>query len=463
MLKFYNTLTREISEFKPINPAEIKIYSCGPTVYNYAHIGNLRAYVFVDILKRVLIYNNYSVKSVMNITDVGHLTSDADTGEDKMEKGAKREGKSAWEVANYYIEAFKKDIFDLNIAAPTILCRATDYIPEQIDLIKKLEDKGFTYITNDGVYFDTVKFSEYSKLARLDTAGLQEGARVEINHQKKNLTDFALWKFSPREEPRQMEWPSPWGKGFPGWHIECSAMSLKYLGDHFDIHTGGIDHVPVHHTNERAQNNCAEGKEVVDRWMHNEFVNIRDGKMAKSGDNFITLQSIINMGYDPLSYRYLLLGAHYRKKVDFSLESLDGAENSYDKLKNKLIDWLAAPVVGFNEQMFDYKNRFLELVNNDLDTPGVLALLWEVIKDTDLSNSEKKTLALEFDKVLGLKLDEVKARKVDLSLEAQELLRQRQKARDNHDWARADALRDQIQELGFLVRDTAEGQEVAKI
>ena len=325
-LYLFNTLGRQKQEFIPIKKGKVGLYTCGPTVYDYAHIGNLRSFIFEDILKRVLQYNNFKVKHAMNITDVGHLVSDSDEGEDKMEKGSRRTGKTAWEIAKFYTLSFKKDLADLNVISPAVLCKATDHIKEQIALIKKLEKKGFTYQTVDGIYFDTSKLNDYGKLADLQHQELKAGIRVDLGG-KKNSSDFALWKFSPKHEKRQMEWKSPWGVGFPGWHIECSAMSVKYLGQPFDIHCGGIDHVPVHHTNEIAQSEAATGKPMANFWLHNEFLNLKDAKMSKSGENFITLPSLIEKGYSPLAYRYFLLQAHYRKQLIFSFEALTAAQN----------------------------------------------------------------------------------------------------------------------------------------
>ena len=312
-LRLFNTLSRSKEDFQTIEQNKVKMYCCGPTVYNYAHIGNLRSYFFEDILKRVLLYNGFEVYHVMNITDVGHLVSDADEGEDKMEKGASREGKSVWDIAAFYTEAFKKDIAMLNILPPSVYCKATDFIKEQIEMIQCLEKKGFTYTTGDGVYYDTSKFEGYGKMALLDIEGLEEGKRIEFSSEKKNKTDFALWKFSPKGQKRQMEWDSPWGVGFPGWHIECSAMSRKFLGDTFDIHCGGIDHVPIHHTNEIAQSEGCTGKKFVNYWLHGEFLIEDKGKMSKSAGEFLRLQTLVDRGYSSIDYRYFLLMTHYRK------------------------------------------------------------------------------------------------------------------------------------------------------
>jgi cysteinyl-tRNA synthetase len=313
-LRLYDTYSRSLREFVPLNPPEVGLYTCGPTVYDYAHIGNLRTYLFEDILRRVLLFNGYAVKHVMNITDVGHLVSDGDTGEDKMERGSRRTGKSAWEIAAFYTEAFQADLERLNILPPTVWCRATDYIAEQIATIQCIEANGFTYRTSDGIYFDTSKLPDYGYLARLDIAGLQAGARVDMG-EKRNPTDFALWKFSPPDEQRQMEWESPWGIGFPGWHIECSAMSTKFLGSFFDIHCGGEDHISVHHTNEIAQTQACEGTHLANFWLHGTFLQIDEAKMSKSSGEFLRLQSLLDRNIDPLVYRFFCLGAHYRAKA----------------------------------------------------------------------------------------------------------------------------------------------------
>ena len=353
MLKLYNTMTRRVDEFQAIDDKEVGLYTCGLTVYNYAHIGNLRTYLFEDILKRVLAVSGFAVRHVMNITDVGHLTSDADAGEDKMEKGAAREGRTAWEIAEFFQAAFVKDLARLHILPPDLWCKATDHIPEQIDLVRTLEAKGFTYvIEGDGVYFDTSKLPDYGKLGRLDFEGMRAGARIEVVAGKRNPTDFALWKVSPKGTKRQMEWESPWGVGFPGWHIECSAMAIKYLGEHLDIHCGGVDHVPVHHTNEIAQAEVALGHEWVRWWMHGEWLVLPKKnekgeeiveKMAKSGE-FLKLDLLIEKGYAPLAYRYFCLGAHYRQQLAFSWEGLDSAAAGFERLRERVIAIRTQPV-----------------------------------------------------------------------------------------------------------------------
>lgn len=468
MLQLYNTLTRKKEKFKPLKNKTVGLYTCGPTVYNYAHIGNLRTYVFEDILKRILKYNDYKVKHVMNITDVGHLTSDADEGEDKMEKGAKREGKTAWEIAEFYTQAFKQDMADLNLSEPDKWCKATDHIKEQINFVQKLIDKGLTYTTPDGIYFDTTKIDDYGKLANLKKQNLKAGTRVDLG-EKKNQHDFALWKWSERserhpegfqskKEKRQMEWRAFGRMGFPGWHIECSAMSIKYLGQQFDIHCGGIDHVPIHHTNEIAQSEALTGKKPwVRYWMHGEFLVLgKDKKMAKSENNFITLQTLKEKNINPLAYRYFLLQTHYRKQLNFSWEALKAAEAGLKRLRQKAIELRENKKI--QDSRLKIKNNFLKKINDDLDMPGALSLVWEGLKNNEVSY---KTL-LDFDKILGLGLDQIKETQTNILPEVQKLLNARKKARAEKNWKEADRLRDEIRKLGFEVEDTPEGQKVTK-
>lgn len=415
-IKLYNTLSKEKEVFKPIDQEEIKVYSCGPTVYHYAHIGNLRAYVFAEILNNTLREAGYNVKHQINITDVGHLVSDSDEGEDKMEKGSAREGKSVWDVAEFYTQAFYSDLKDLNINKDKFVwTKATDYIKEQIDMIKTLEEKGYTYNTSDGVYFDTSKFMDYAELGRLDLEGLQKGKRVEDEKsEKKNKTDFALWKFSPADEKRQMEWESPWGVGFPGWHIECSAMSRAILGNHLDIHTGGIDHIPTHHTNEIAQSECSldDGMRFVNYWMHVNFLNADKGKMSKSDGEFLRLESIKEKDISPLAYKYLLLMTHYRKEIKFSFDSLDAANTAYLKLlkqveKIKLsADENLSEIESSepSESIKSYYEKFVNAMNDDLNTSIALATLWSLINDKDITPAEKYLSIKEMDKYFGLNL-----------------------------------------------------------
>lgn len=464
-LYLYNTLTRKKEEFKAIEDKIAGLYTCGPTVYNYAHLGNLRAYLFEDVLKRVLFYNDYDVNHVMNITDVGHLTGDGDMGEDKLEKGAKREGKTAWEIAEFYAKAFQGDIEKLNIIEPSVWCKATDNIPEQIAMIEELEKKGYTYKTSDGIYFDTSKFKDYAKLSHLDLETLKEGARVEVNPEKKNPTDFALWKFSPSGEKRQMEWESPWGIGFPGWHIECSAMSLKFLGKNLDIHCGGIDHINVHHTNEIAQSEAATGKQFFNYWMHVAFLNIAGGKkMAKSAENFLTLDNaLVKKGLNPLAYRFASLQTHYRKPMEYSEEAMENAQNGLVHLHNQ-VSQIAIPKYQLKVDDVDarFKNKFLEAINDDLNTPQALAVLQEVLK-SDLDNEKKYATVLDFDKIFGLKLSEAGEIHIyNLPEDVQKLVQERQAARDERNWNQADVLRKKIEELGYVVEDKKDGSVIRR-
>jgi len=459
-LYLFNTLTRQKEEFVPIRPGAVGLYTCGPTVYNFAHIGNLRTYIFEDVLKRVLAFNGVTVRHVMNITDVGHLTGDRDLGEDKMESGSRREGKTAWDIAEFYTRAFKQDIAQLNILEPTIWCKATDSIPEQIDLIRILEEKGFTYETGDGIYFDTAKFPGYARLSSQNLDALQEGARVEKNPEKRNATDFALWKFSPAGARRQMEWDSPWGIGFPGWHIECSAMSMKFLGEQLDIHCGGIDHIDIHHTNEIAQSEAATGRKFFNFWMHGAFLNIQGGKkMAKSEENFLTLENaLIKRGIPPLAYRFAAFLTHYRKPMEYSDESIQAARNGLEHLCNQVRDVAKsgeAPAGGSNPA---FREKFLESINDDLNMPRGMAVIQEMLK-SDISESEKHATILDFDRVLGLGLDQVD-KPQDLPAEVQKLLEARRRARASKDFKASDRLRDEIQALGYEVKDTREGMKV---
>ncbi len=461
-LQLYNTLKREKEKFTPIKAGEAGLYTCGPTVYNYAHIGNMRTYVFEDVLVRSLKFFGYNVKRVMNITDVGHLTSDSDTGEDKMELGARREGKSAWDIAKFYTEAFFKDYQALNCLMPDVLCPATDYIAEMISLVEALEKKGFTYRIGDGIYFDTAKLPDYGKLAgKSHIEGIKEGARVEANAEKRNPSDFALWKFSAPEEKRQMEWASPWGKGFPGWHLECSAMAMKHLGETIDIHCGGEDHVAVHHTNEIAQSEGATGKPFSNFWMHARFLIMGDlGKMSKSAGGFLTVGTLKEKGYDPLAYRYFCFSAHYRRQLEFTWESLDTAGRNLEALRGivaKLKDEPRTPPTdadkddGFKE----FYEQFRDALADDLNMPQALAVLWGVLRSA-YGADKKLAFALEADKVLGLDLDRAPAEET-LSPELTTLVEERRQARKNKDFKRSDELRKELLEKGVLVEDTPKG------
>jgi len=462
MLKLYNTLGRKKENFKSLQKKEIGLYTCGPTVYWFAHIGNLRTYIFEDVLKRALEYNGYKVKHVMNITDVGHLTSDADTGEDKMEKGATREGKTAWEIAEFYTDIFKKDIEKLNIKEPSIWTKATNYIKEQIELIQILEKKGFTYKISDGIYFDSSKIKDYGILSGKKPKKIKAGARVKMVTGKKNPTDFALWKFSPQNVKRQMEWNSPWGKGFPGWHTECVAMSAKLLGIPFDIHTGGIDHIPIHHTNEIAQSEAAFEKNLAHFWLHGEFLILKEGKMAKSKGNITILKDLIEKGINPIAYRYLCLTTHYRSKLAFSFSALESAQNALDNIYQKVreIETTNNRQRTTNNKMKNYEKNFLNFINDDLDTPKALALMWKIIKDEKLKAQDKKNLLLDFDKVFGLSLDKIK--KQEVPEEIIKLVKEREKLRKEGKWQKADEIRKKIKDSGWQVEDTQNGPEIKK-
>ncbi len=454
MLKVYNTLSRKKEIFKPVKKGEIGMYVCGPTVYWYQHIGNLRTYIFSDTLKRALQFEGYKVKHVMNVTDVGHLTSDADEGEDKVETAAKKEGRTAKEIANFYLNVFKEDLKKLNILEPSVWCRATEHIKEQIELIKTLEKKGFAYKTSDGIYFDTSKVKDYGKLARLKKEGLQAGKRVDLK-EKKNITDFALWKFSAEPGKRQQEWPSPWNiAGFPGWHIECSAMSMKYLGKNFDIHTGGIDHIPVHHTNEIAQSEAATGKKFVNYWLHGAFLEYKGEKISKSTGGLFTVSELEEKGFLPLAYRYLVLTGHYRSPLEFSLESLESAQNSYKRLKN-----IIAELKNDGKINNGYLKKFKAAIENDLDMPNALAALWGLLRD---EKAEGKICTIkEMDKIFGLDL--LKKETVSVPAEVQKLVEEREKARTEKNWKLADEIRKKIIEKGYSIDDSAQGAKIKKI
>jgi len=461
-IQLYNSLDRKKTEFSPIQPGKVGLYTCGPTVYNFAHIGNLRTYIFEDTLKRVLRYNDFQVKHVMNITDVGHLTGDRDMGEDKMEKGARREGRTAWEIAEFYTRAFESDIALLNIIEPDIWVKATDTIGDQIELIKILEAKGYTYRTGDGIYFDTARFKDYTRLSHQDIESLREGARVEKNPEKHNATDFALWKFSPEGVRRQMEWDSPWGTGFPGWHIECSAMSMKYLGEQLDIHCGGTDHIDVHHTNEIAQSEAATGRKFFNCWMHGAFLIIAGGKkMAKSEGNFLTLQNaFVKKGINPLVYRFAAFQTHYRKPMEYSEESIQAARNGLQHLQNQVRQATQKSTGQKGAVQEEFKTRFLEAINDDLNMPRAMAVVQEMLKSS-MGDADKHATILDYDRVLGLSLDQVD-KPEELPQEIIDLVAERQAARDAKDWAASDRLRDTIQDLGYLVQDTKEGMLVIK-
>ncbi|MEX2033127.1 MAG: cysteine--tRNA ligase [Candidatus Colwellbacteria bacterium] len=479
MLSLYNTLSRKKEKFKSLKRAAVNFYACGPTVYDAQHIGNFRTYIFNDVLRRTLEYNGYKVRQVINITDVGHLTSDADSGEDKVQAAARKKRKTAWQIARLFENQFKKDFRKLNLEHPYLFARATGHIKDQIALIKKLEKKEYTYlIPSDGLYFDTAKLNDYGKLAPSRLKGLRPGARVKFVRGKRNPTDFALWKFSSKNEKRDMEWSSPWGKGFPGWHIECSAMALKYLGQPtrgersrtIDIHTGGIEHIPIHHTNEIAQSEAATGKKFVNYWLHGEHLLISGKKMAKSLRNFYTLEDLEKKGFNSLSFRYLVLNAHYRSKLNFTWDALEAAQNGlyglYDEvrmiyledyyIRSKFVPWRD---VRKSRSSLNYKERFSKLINDDLNTPKALALLWAMLADPALTLKNKIMHIEAFDKIFGLKLKQ----RVGLPpSKVRGLVKEREKYRINKQFVHADRLRKKIESLGYTVEDTSRGPFVKK-
>lgn len=463
-LFLYNTLSRQLELFQPQQPPIVGLYTCGPTVYNYAHLGNLRAYLFADLLKRVLLYNGYDVQHIMNITDVGHLTDDGDAGDDKMEKEAAREHKTAREIAEFYTKAFQANLVSLNIWPPTIYCRATDYIAEQIALAKTLDDKGYLYKTSDGLYFDTSQVADYNKLSHLPLEQLREGARVDKNPEKLQSTDFAVWKFSPVGQKRQMEWDSPWGKGFPGWHLECSAMSLKLLAGHLDIHCGGIDHINVHHTNEIAQAEAATGQPFFRYWMHNAFLNIVGGKkMAKSADNFLTLdKAVADLKISPLAYRYASLQVHYRKPMEYNPDSLVAANQALYGLYRQVAD--LGSVIG--QVAISFQAQFQQAINNDLNAAQALAIIFALI-NSQLTPADKLATILNFDQVLGLNL--VESRQI-LTIDATiipdnitTMFEQRQTARQVGDFTLADDLRQQLLIAGYKIEDGPDGSRLRPV
>lgn len=462
-IKLTNTMSRKKEVFSPLVPGKVGIYTCGPTVYDYPHIGNLRAYVFADTLKRMFRANGYEVNHIMNITDVGHLSSDADEGEDKLEKGAVREGKTVWEIADFYLKAFLDDIDQMKIERPNVLCRATEHIPEMIAMIKLMEKRGFAYVAGGNVYYDTSKFPNYGQMARINTNKLSNINRVDQDPNKHSPLDFVLWFTNYKYSSHAMIWDSPWGRGFPGWHIECSAMASKYLGERFDIHTGGIDHIPVHHTNEIAQSEGAFGHQWVSYWLHNAFLVIgENAKMGKSEGNLLTLQSIVKQGYTPMDYRYMLLGAVYRNSVTFSDNAIRTAKNSMARLKRRLAE-LREDKNPHNIQSTEFANLQRESVatiSDDLNTPLVLALLWRTVDSADLNTATKLALVSEYDKVLGLNLTETASETIPAEIIT--LVEKRNAAKQRKDWDQADAIRNQIQQKGYDILDTKDGFRLQK-
>ena len=488
-IRLFNTLGRELQELEPLVSGKIGFYGCGPTVYNFAHIGNLRPYVLHDTLVRALRFFGFEVTHVMNLTDVGHLTGDVDTGEDRMLKSAHEQGKTVWEIAEFYTSAFFKDMERMNIVRPTVVCKATEHVTDMIELIKRIEANGFTYSSGGNLYFDVTKFPKYGELALLKLEDLKAGARIDIDPNKKNPADFALWFTKSKFENQAMIWDSPWGRGYPGWHIECSAMSMKYLGEQFDIHAGGIDHIPVHHTNEIAQSEAATGKKWVKYWMHNEFLVMDKGKMSKSAGGFLILQTLIDSGYEPLDYRYFLLGAHYRSQLQFSYEGLDSARASRRTLVDRVITLkekaagraalppkktapaasaqLAAGALPSEAQPLGpkaqaYLDAFIGHLCQDLATPRALAELWGLLRDPEVVPEQALAAAYEMDRVLGLRLAESRrpeAAPIDPALAARVdvLIAERAAAKKAKDFARADAIRDELKAEGIILEDGPSG------
>jgi len=459
-LKLYNTLSRKKEVFKPIKKNLVGMYTCGPTVYGYAHIGNMRTYVFSDILKRVLKFNGFNVKHVMNVTDVGHLTSDADSGEDKIEAAAKKEGRRAEEIAEFYFGIFKEDMDKLNIVFPDIWSKATEHIKEQIDLIKKLEKKKLTYKTGDGIYFDSSKDKKYGRVGRINMAGVKGGKRVGMGG-KKRKTDFALWKFSQGAK-RQQEWDSPWGVGFPGWHIECSAMAMKYLGKSFDIHTGGEDLAQIHHTNEIAQSEGATGKKFVNYWLHGAFLLSKGSKVSRSTGGLYTVSDLEKIGYDALDFRYLNLMTHYRKPLNFTLDNLDAARKTLGRIRRRVIELRSDERKGMDASK-GYLKRFEDAVSDDLNMPQALNVLWGVLDDFDFDPGRKVRLLEKFDKVLGLGFSGMIKEEVKVSEEVRRLIAKREKLRKEKKWAEADVVRERIREKGFMVEDKGDGTRLERV
>lgn len=477
-MKLYNTLSRTIETVQPMHNQSIGMYACGLTVYDYTHLGHLRKYSMDDVLVRTLRHAGLHVKFVQNVTDVGHLASDADTGEDKLEKGAKKYGKTVWDVAHEFEEYFWKSMDLMGNLRPDVSCRATDHIQEQLEMVKTLEAKGFAYvIEGDGVYFDTSKLADYGKLAGFDPEQLQAGARIEVIEGKRNPTDFALWKFEREGENRAMVWESPWHpRSFPGWHIECSAMAMKYLGEQFEIHTGGIDHIPVHHTNEIAQAEAATGKQpFVKYWVHHNFLRINNEKMSKSLGNFYTIDDVIEKGFEPQALRLLFLGVHYRSEMNFTWENLAGAQTSWNRLKNLIVDFkketerttLSEDKL---QKINEYRQRFFEQMENDLHTPEAMAVFWEVVK-SNIPGTDKYDLLTEFDEVLGLGIGSMQYGVLSmqyleinqLPVNVQQLIQDREEARKNKDWEESDRLRGEIEKAGYKLIDTGEGVKVEKL
>ncbi len=458
-LYFYNTLTKEKQEFEPLKGNEVRMYTCGPTVYYFAHIGNLRAYLFMDTLRRVLKYNGYTIKHVMNITDVGHLVSDADEGEDKMLKAARRENKNPYEIAEFYMKAFLKDIDKLNIDRPEIIARATEHIDVMEQYVKKIIENGYTYQTDDTIYFDTSKLKNYGILSGKKIEDQKAGARVDFDQNKKNISDFALWIKAP--ENHIMKWDTFFGKCYPGWHLECSAMGYKYLGEEFDIHTGGIDHIPIHHENEIAQAQGFCGKIPARFWMHVNFLTVNGGKMSKSLNNLYTLEDLKEKGYEPLTYRMFNFTSNYRNKINFTWEAMDAAKTALSRLREGYLKHSEGTEKVSEEELSELENRFHEAINDDLNMPMAMSIVWDIIRKPNKSK-DYQNLLLKFDEVLGLDLKNYQKEENEIPEDIQELVNQRNQARSNKNWAESDRIRDILITKGYTVKDSKEGTIIEK-
>lgn len=467
-ITLFNTMGRAEMPFSPIEPGKVRLYACGPTVYNYAHIGNLRTYVSEDLLKRMFSYFGYEVNHVMNVTDVGHLTSDADTGEDKMTVGARREGKTVWEIARFYERAFFDDLRSLNILMPSTVARATEHIPAMIEFVQRLMDRGYAYEAGGNVYFSVDRFADYGALAALQLEELQAGARVDIDPNKRNPLDFVLWFTESKFPDQEMKWDSPFGRGFPGWHIECSAIASQYLGERIDIHCGGSDHIPVHHTNEIAQSEAAFGHKWVNYWIHTGFLIMKEGKMSKSAGGFVTLATLAEQGFSPADYRYLCLQAHYRSPLQFTWEALKGAQSALANLRSLYTGWLEEVAAGtadtaessndltmVSEEERAYRDAFESAIASDLNVPLALGVVWKMARDPALPAAQKRSLLSRFDRVLGLGVDEW--RRAELPEELKRLLEEREAARARRDYATADELRARLAAAGVELMDTPSG------
>ena len=461
-ISLFNTLTRAVEPLRPLVPDSISLYCCGPTVYNFQHIGNMRTYIFEDLLVRTLRRAGYAVQHVMNITDVGHLVSDADEGEDKMAVAARREKKSSAEIAAYYTEVFFADCAKLHIVRPTTVCKATEHIPEMIALIQRLEARGMTYVAGGNVYFDVSKLADYGKLAKLDIENLKARARVDVDTNKRNPLDFVLWFTKSKFENQELQWDSPWGRGYPGWHIECSAMSMKYLGDRFDIHCGGIDHIPVHHTNEIAQSEGATGADWVHTWMHGEFLVVNKEKMSKSKGGFLTLDTLLEQGFDPLTYRFMCLTAHYRSQLNFTDETLRNAAHGLQKLRSAVLQLKEVAEPPRRPAEATYLNDFEAALFDDLNAPKGFASVWGALNDAALSAGEKLWLLYEMDSILGFDMATWRETSLAIPAEVQALIDARDTARREKNWAESDRLRSALQQHGFAVEDSPSGTKVKR-